>query len=326
MWALLSLARPIETYIEKWVRAERILNKYLLAALPAIALLLVLAAHASAATITASNPSDLSYIIYYKNASINIAAENNLIKITNTDVNHSALVVFSPAFSVIVDSVNGAEIALVNLTDYSIVKTVDATTAGYGGSSVSPSFALALIIPANSTATLSAVYYTASKDVTALNAPTPPDGYKLVGDKTGSGDTEFTWTPSKKGSLWVAFWSESNTAVLTVYYKRSGDKWPVIHLVANPSKFVTDTEDVGGTYTLHFNISGTSGGEWEVLWAYKAEEDSKPAAPLPVDDHNDNNNNTVSIDKKKLEYAAAGLAFIVILFMAMSLTGHRRRW
>ena len=304
------------------------MNKYLLVALPAIALLLVLAAHASAATITSNNANDLSYIIYYTNTSVNISASGDKIALINTDANHSALVVFNPSFSVIIDNVTGAEIAVVNMTNnYSVVETVNASTAGYAGKSVNPSLALALIIPANSTATLGAVYYTASEDVAALNAPTPPSGYKLIADKQGSGDTEFTGVVDTTGSIWVAFWSESDTASLIVYYKANINMdYPIIALTANPSKFVTGTARLDKPYTLHFQVSGTNGKQWEVLWAYKPDpgmepqptktpepsKTARPSAEIPSD------------NDKKLEYAVAGLAFLLILFMAISLTGRRR--
>ena len=294
------------------------MNKYLLAALPAIALLLAIGV-AHAATITSNNANDLNYIIYYTNTSVNISTSGDKIALVNTDANHSALVVFNPALAIAVHDVANASIALVNITSYNVIEILDASTAGYAGKSVDPSLALALIIPANTTATLTSIYYEAG-GAEELNAPTPPQGYKLVEAKQGKGNSAWKWSASK-GSVWVAFWSDSYTSLLEITTP-NGDN---VELISEPSKFVSKIFNMENGQ-LTFKVFTESNSEWEVLWAYKPDpgmepqptktpEPSKTARPsAEIPSNND----------KKLEYAAAGLAFLLILFMAISLTGRRR--
>jgi hypothetical protein len=297
-------------------------NKLALAALTALALALIPLAVAHAATISASNADDLNYIIYYKNATITISAADNAITITNGDANYSALIVFNPAFALTIHGISGATIALVNASNnYAVIDTVNATDAGYGGKAVNPDLALGLIIPPNSTASISYLSYESSDASEALNAPTPPEGYTFAGDKQGTGNSVWTWSAPGKGSLWVAFYDDSYTSTLEVKEIVNRDFANIyIDIPSNPGKFVTATADIESAKTLTFSVTSTSGKQWEVIWAYKNDAAPQPQ-PQPTTTQDRPSANIPNDNNKTVLYAVAGLAvFMLVLVIAASLT------
>jgi len=306
----------------------------------------VLPALAHAETVTASNADALRYIIYSANTTYSIAAEGDKIAVTNTDVNHTLLLVFNPALRITLFNVSGAHAVLVNSTDYSVVEDIlgNATSydiVSYGGEA--PGLALALVIPANSSATIGWVYYAAptTGEAESLSAIAPPDGFKVVQDYYGTEDKTWSYTVSGTKTIWVAFYqgdaadtSNPSDLVIEVYNDVYQAGELPLRLDPGHVKYILYGKE-GGYETKTFTASGvvafsvkTYAKDWKTAWRVivavsqdQARPQPQPTQPQPVTE-------TPRADlpeRQQLVYAAAGAAAVLMLVVLASALGGRRR-